>query len=132
MARICLRALCLLSQDSCNFSASLLLYCVIDVLSPAVADCATDMQKEDELANLIKGHGVQPETHTALWACLSRLVNHNDGSPIHHDTLATNVGLSFGAGYDSSGHAVSWALFELAANQKLQVGYTETVTSGHL
>ncbi len=59
--------------------------------------------------------------NTTLWACLGRLVNHKDGSPIHHDTLATNAGLFFGAGYESSAHAITWALFELAADQTLQV-----------
>ena len=82
------------------------------------------LQHEDELVALIKQQGVQPEDNTALWACLGRAVNYKDGSPIHHDTLATNAGLFFGAGYESTAHACTWALFEVAANQELQVEYS--------
>lgn len=70
---------------------------------------------------MIKGRGKQAEDNTMLWACLGRAINYKDGSPLHHDTLAANAGLFFGAGYETSGHAVAWALFELAANPHLQL-----------
>ena len=64
---------------------------------------------------------MQPQENTALWACLGRAVNYKDVAPLHHDTLATNAGLFFGAGYESSAHACTRALFEVAANRDIQV-----------
>ena len=79
------------------------------------------LQKEDELAAMIQERGVQPESKTSLWACLSRLVNHKDGGPIPVETLAANAGTFFAAGFETTAHAISWALFELAADPTLQV-----------
>ncbi len=73
------------------------------------------------LVDLIKKRGVQPDSNTSLWACFSRFVNHRDGRPIHHDTLATNIGFFFLAGYDSTAHTITWALLELASDAQLQV-----------
>ncbi|KAL0048837.1 hypothetical protein WJX82_000386 [Trebouxia sp. C0006] len=64
--------------------------------------------------------GVQPEANTSLWACLGRFVNYKDGSPIPSATIATNAGLFFGAGYETTAHAITWALFELAAEPSIQ------------
>ena len=48
-------------------------------------------------------------------------MNYKDGSPIPSATVATNAGLFFGAGYATTAHAITWALFELAAEPSLQV-----------
>ncbi len=48
-------------------------------------------------------------------------MNHKDGSPIPSATIATNAGLFFGAGYETTAHAITWALFELAAEPSIQV-----------
>jgi len=48
-------------------------------------------------------------------------VNYKDGSPIPLATVATNAGLFFGAGYETTAHAITWALFELAAEPSIQV-----------
>jgi len=85
------------------------------------------LQKDDELADMIKQRGVQPETDTSLWACLGRFVNYKDGSAIPHDTLAANAGLFFAAGYETTAHAITWAPFELAADTSIQVGGLELV-----
>ena len=70
---------------------------------------------------MIKQRGVQPESEHSLSACLGRLVNYKDGSPIPEDTVAVNAGLFFGAGYETTAHAITWALFELAADTSIQV-----------
>ena len=70
---------------------------------------------------MIIGKGRQPEDDTSLLACLSRLVNYRDNSPLPRETLAANVGIFFAAGYETTAHAITWALFELAADQSLQV-----------
>jgi len=79
------------------------------------------LQKDDELAAIIQKRGVQPESNTSLWACLSRLVSHKDGGPIPVQTLAANAGIFFAAGFETTAHAISWALFELAADPTIQV-----------
>ncbi|KAL3146214.1 hypothetical protein ABBQ32_002915 [Trebouxia sp. C0010 RCD-2024] len=55
---------------------------------------------EDHLAEVIRRRGKQPDSDTSVWACLGRLVNYKDGSPLPMPTLA--------------------ALFELAADSNLQ------------
>ena len=79
------------------------------------------LQKDDELAAMIQKRGPQPENNTSLWACLSRFVSHKDGGPIPVQTLAANAGIFFAAGFETTAHAISWALFELAADPTLQV-----------
>ena len=79
------------------------------------------LQKDDELAAIIQKRGVQPESNTSLWACLSRFVSYKDGGPIPVQTLAANAGIFFAAGFETTAHAISWALFELAADPTLQV-----------
>ncbi len=79
------------------------------------------LQKDDELAAIIQKRGVQPESDTSLWACLSRFVSHKDGGPIPVQTLAANAGIFFAAGFETTAHAISWALFELAADPTIQV-----------
>ena len=79
------------------------------------------MQKEDDLADMIIKRGKQPETNTALWASLSRLTSYKNGGPISHGTLAANAGVFFAAGYETTAHTITWALFELAAQPDLQV-----------
>ena len=64
---------------------------------------------------------MQPEANTSISACLGRFVNYKDGSPIPSATLAANAGLFFGAGYETTAHAITWALFELAAEPSIQV-----------
>ena len=73
------------------------------------------------MAAMIQKRGPQPEDNTSLWACLSRFVSHKDGGPIPVQTLAANAGIFFAAGFETTAHAISWALFELAANPTLQV-----------
>ena len=73
------------------------------------------------MAAKIVASGPQPESETALWACLSRFVNHRDGSPIHPTTIAVNAGIFFEAGYETTAHSTAWALFELAARTDVQV-----------
>ncbi|KAL3131436.1 hypothetical protein ABBQ38_007748 [Trebouxia sp. C0009 RCD-2024] len=77
-------------------------------------------QGEDDLAGRIRAKGFQPETNTSLWACLGRLKNYKDGTPIHPYTLATNIGLFMFAGHDTTAHTISWTLFELAAHMDIQ------------
>ena len=79
------------------------------------------LQKDDELAATIQQRGVQPESNTSLWACLSRFVSHKDGCPIPQQTLAANAGIFLAAGFETTAHTISWALFELAANPSMQV-----------
>ena len=79
------------------------------------------LQHEDGLANLFKARGVQPLNNTSLWACLGRLVNYKDGKPVHHNNLAVNIGLFFIAGYETTAHAITFALLELASDIALQV-----------
>jgi len=80
------------------------------------------LQNDDRLAELIKRRGPQPESDTSLWACLSRCVNYKDGSPLPLQSVAANAGIFFAAGYETTAHAISWALFELAADRAIQVG----------
>ncbi len=80
------------------------------------------LQNDDRLAELIKRRGPQPESDTSLWACLSRCVNYKDGSPLPLQSVAANAGIFFAAGYETTAHAISWALFELAADTAVQVG----------
>lgn len=79
------------------------------------------MQNEDDLVKLFRGRGVQPMDNTSLWACLGRMVNYKDGKPVHHDTLAMNIGLFFIAGYETTAHTITWALLEVASDKTLQV-----------
>ncbi|DBA68323.1 TPA: hypothetical protein ACH3X2_013634 [Trebouxia sp. C0005] len=79
-------------------------------------------KNDDRLAELIKQRGPQPESDTALWACLSRCVNYKDGSPLPLQSIAANAGIFFAAGYETTAHAISWALFELAADTAIQAG----------
>ncbi len=76
---------------------------------------------------MIEQRGPQPESDTSLWACLGRLVNYKDGTPIPQDTLAANAGIFFAAGYETTAHAITWALFELAADPSIQVGQSNFV-----
>ena len=71
---------------------------------------------------MVLNRGQQPDSNTALWACLSRITNYKTGDALPRDTLAANAGIFFAAGYETTAHAITWALFELAANPKLQVG----------
>ena len=79
------------------------------------------LQNEDDLVNLFRGRGVQPMDNTSLWACLGRTMNYKDGKPVHHDTLAMNIGLFFIAGYETTAHTITWALLEVASDKALQV-----------
>lgn len=72
---------------------------------------------------MIIHRGQQPDSNTALWACLSRLQDHKNGGSIHHDTLAANAGVFFAAGFETTAHAITWAVFELAADPELQVSH---------
>ena len=85
------------------------------------------VQLDDVLAANIKARGRQPESNTALWACLSRLVNYKDGSPMHPQKFALNTGQFFWAGHDTSSNTITWCLFELAADQKVQVCIPELI-----
>ena len=85
------------------------------------------LQSEDELANLFRKRGLQPLSNTSLWACLGRLVNYKDGTPVSHDSLAANTGFFMVAGYETTAHLITWALLELAADPPLQV----TCNAGH-
>ncbi len=80
------------------------------------------LQNDDRLAELIKQRGPQPESDTSLWACLSRCVNYKDGTSLPLQSVAANAGIFFAAGYETTAHAISWALFELAADTAIQVG----------
>ena len=87
------------------------------------------LQKDDDLADLIKQRGKQPESDTSLWACLSRFVDYKNGRPIPQQTLAANAGMFFGAGYETTAHAITWALFELAADPSIQVWMSKLASS---
>ena len=80
------------------------------------------LQYEDDLADQICQKGVQDDSNTNLWACLGRLVSYKDNSPLPRQTLAANAGIFFAAGYETTAHAITWALFELAADPSMQVG----------
>ncbi|KAL3155121.1 hypothetical protein ABBQ38_011179 [Trebouxia sp. C0009 RCD-2024] len=77
-------------------------------------------QSEDELANLFRSRGVQPTSNSSLWACLGRLVNYKDGTPVNHDALAINTRIFLVAGYETTAHLITWALLELASDRALQ------------
>lgn len=79
------------------------------------------LQNDDRLAALIKERGRQPDRETSLWACLSRCMNYKDGSPLPQQTVGANAGIFFAAGYETTAHAITWALFELAADTSMQV-----------
>ena len=83
------------------------------------------LQNDDRLAALIKERGPQPISETSLWACLSRCVNYKDNSPLHQTTIAANAGIFFAAGYETTAHAITWALFELAADTSIQACVTQ-------
>lgn len=82
------------------------------------------LQSEDELANLFRSRGVQPTSNSSLWACLGRLVNYKDGTPVNHDALAINTRIFLVAGYETTAHLITWALLELASDRALQVAGT--------
>ncbi|DBA72449.1 TPA: hypothetical protein ACH3X2_010475 [Trebouxia sp. C0005] len=134
-----------LLEDSKQFQSDLSLtftnpmYALLLVLCPwlerakqrkATAKCLAD--KDDELAAIIQKRGVQPESNTSLWACLSRFVSYKDGGPIPVQTLAANAGIFFAAGFETTAHAISWALFELAADPTLQVRVQEELREAGL
>ena len=79
------------------------------------------MQSDDDTAVKIRQGGPQPESNVSIRACLSRLVNPNAGDPMHITKLAANANIMFFAGYETTAHALTWTLFELAAHQTLQV-----------
>ncbi|KAA6427588.1 MAG: cytochrome P450 [Trebouxia sp. A1-2] len=89
-------------------------------------------EKEDELAHAFRKRGEQPLDDTSLWACFSRLVNYKDSLPVSHDTLATNIGFFFTAGYETTAHLINWALFELAANPDVQTRLRQELDSAGL
>lgn len=86
-----------------------------------VTHICTCLQLEDEKVANIKRRGVQPESNTSVWACLSRLVNFKDGSQLCNEAIAAQVQILFAAGFETTAHTITWALFELAANPELQV-----------
>ena len=81
------------------------------------------LQKDDLIAGNILAAGPQPESATALWACLSRFAHHKDGSPVHPTSTAVNAGIFFEPGYETTAHAIARALFELATHPDVQVGW---------
>ena len=87
------------------------------------ANAALLMQEEDVKVVKIRKQGVQPESNTTVWACLTRLVNYKDGSQLCDAAIAAQVAVIFAAGFETTAHTITWALFELAANQKLQVSF---------
>ncbi|KAL3157252.1 hypothetical protein ABBQ38_001486 [Trebouxia sp. C0009 RCD-2024] len=89
-------------------------------------------QYEDYLAEVICQRGRQPDSDTSLWACLGRLVNYKDGTPLPMPTLAANAGVFFAAGYETTAHAIAWALFELAADPSLQDRVRQELTAAGL
>ncbi|DBA68321.1 TPA: hypothetical protein ACH3X2_013634 [Trebouxia sp. C0005] len=89
-------------------------------------------KNDDRLAELIKQRGPQPESDTALWACLSRCVNYKDGSPLPLQSIAANAGIFFAAGYETTAHAISWALFELAADTAIQARVRKELSAAGL
>ena len=64
---------------------------------------------------------MQSDSSTQVWACLSRLVDYRDGSELCNDAIAAQVQIIFAAGYETTANAITWALFEPAGNQQLQV-----------
>ncbi|KAL0038458.1 hypothetical protein WJX77_007162 [Trebouxia sp. C0004] len=89
-------------------------------------------KNDDKLAELIKQRGPQPESDTSLWACLSRCVNYKDGSPLPLQSIAANAGIFFAAGYETTAHAISWALFELAADTAIQARVRKELSAAGL
>lgn len=79
------------------------------------------MQSDDETAAKIRQAGPQPLSNASIRACLSRLLNPKTGDPMHITKLAANANIMFLAGYETTSHALTWTLFELAAHQSLQV-----------
>ena len=90
------------------------------------------LQKEDSLAQLIQQRGIQPTSNTSIWACLGRLTDHKTGAPIASEALAINVALFFLAGYETTAHTITWALFELAAQPQLQVPSPTSLAAQHV
>ena len=79
------------------------------------------MQSDDETAAKIRQAGPQPLSNVSIRACLSRLLNPKTGDPMHITKLAANANIMVLAGYETTSHALTWTLFELAAHQSLQV-----------
>ena len=79
------------------------------------------LQAEDIKVDNIRKRGVQAESNAQVWACLSRLVDYKDGSQLCNTAIAAQVAVIFIAGFETTAHTTTWALFELAANQRLQV-----------
>ena len=81
------------------------------------------LQAEDMKVESIRNRGVQPDSNTQVWACLSRLVDYRDGSHLCNTAIAAQVAVIVVAGFETTAHTITWALFELAANQHLQVSF---------
>ena len=79
------------------------------------------MQLDDQRAASIRQKGAQPESNSTIWGCISRLVDHKDGTQLPLDSIAAQVFIMFVAAYEPTAHAITWALFELAAASDLQV-----------
>ena len=79
------------------------------------------MQDDDKTAASIRQQGPQELSKVSIRACLSRLTNTHTGNPMHITKLAANANLFFFAGYETTAHALTWTLFELAAFPDLQV-----------
>ena len=80
-----------------------------------------NLQRDHDVAESMTERGAQHEGNSALWACLGRLSKQKDGEQAQSNLLAANAGFLFGAGYDTTAHAITWALFELAADPSIQV-----------
>ncbi|KAL3140970.1 hypothetical protein ABBQ32_005492 [Trebouxia sp. C0010 RCD-2024] len=96
------------------------------------ASCQAVDLVDDDIAGKIRAKGRQPESNTTLWACLSRLVNHKDGSPMHPQKLAVNTGQFFWAGHDTTSNTITWCLFELAADPATQAEVRQELASAGL
>ncbi|KAL3140969.1 hypothetical protein ABBQ32_005491 [Trebouxia sp. C0010 RCD-2024] len=94
--------------------------------------CQAVDQADDAIAAKIRAKGRQPESNTTLWACLSRLVNHKDSSPMHPQKFAANTGQFFWAGHDTTSNTITWCLFELAADPATQAEVREELVCAGL